>query len=424
MFFFCAYFIIKKMSSSLRKWLQVSIFNLMLIALIGVILRYKIAFSLPFIDQKYLLHGHSHFAFAGWITQALMALLVAYLSEKSGENYFKKYRWLLYANLVTAYGMLLTFPLQGYAFSSILFSTLSIFVSYVFAVNFLRDSRKIKDRNTGHGWFTIAILCNAVSSIGPFALSYMMATKNIQQNWYLASIYFFLHFQYNGWFFFACMGLLHYQLSKYGVTSYALKRVFILFAIALLPAFFLSVLWWPIPSWIYILVVIAAICQLAGWWLLIRLLQQQLSQIKKKLSTVSKYLFILCAIAFTIKLCLQAGSVIPSLSNLAFGFRPIVIGYLHLVLLGVISIFIISYTTTNKLITVNRPTITGFIIFTAGIFINELLLMIQGVAGLNYEGVPFIHVFLLASAIILLAGMLIVNYGQIRYKDDRSHKIR
>ena len=87
----------------------------MLVAFIGVILRYKIAFSLPFIDQKNLLHGHSHFAFAGWITQALMALLVACLSEQANKNFFQKYRWILYANLVTAYGMLVAFLIQGYA---------------------------------------------------------------------------------------------------------------------------------------------------------------------------------------------------------------------------------------------------------------------------------------------------------------------
>ena len=97
----------------LQRWLKICLFNLLLVATIGVILRYKIAFSLPFIDQKHLLHGHSHFAFAGWITQALMVLLVAYLAKKKGENTFKKYRFILNANLVTAYAMLIAFPIEG-----------------------------------------------------------------------------------------------------------------------------------------------------------------------------------------------------------------------------------------------------------------------------------------------------------------------
>ena len=49
------------------KWLRISLFNLMLVAFLGMILRYKILFSLPFLDQKHLLHAHSHFAFSGWV---------------------------------------------------------------------------------------------------------------------------------------------------------------------------------------------------------------------------------------------------------------------------------------------------------------------------------------------------------------------
>ena len=49
-------------------WLKFSVFNFCIVALIGVLMRYKIAYSLPFLDQKFLQHGHSHFAFYGWIT--------------------------------------------------------------------------------------------------------------------------------------------------------------------------------------------------------------------------------------------------------------------------------------------------------------------------------------------------------------------
>src|SRR5580765_6316496 len=134
------------MSASLRNWLKISLVNLMLVAFMGIVLRYKIAFSLPFIDEKYLLHSHSHFAFAGWITQALMALMVQWLSQYKGIGVYKKYRWLLYSNLITAYGMLISFILVGYAFWFILFSTLSIFVSYSFAILFWKDLRTLENK--------------------------------------------------------------------------------------------------------------------------------------------------------------------------------------------------------------------------------------------------------------------------------------
>ena len=40
--------------------------------------------------------------------------------------FFRKYKWIFIANLLSAYGMLLSFPWQGYNSVSIIFSTLSI----------------------------------------------------------------------------------------------------------------------------------------------------------------------------------------------------------------------------------------------------------------------------------------------------------
>ncbi|MEP7258929.1 MAG: hypothetical protein ABI687_11075 [Flavitalea sp.] len=397
-------------------------FNLMLVALIGIILRYKIAFSLPFIDQKSLLHAHSHFAFAGWVTQALMALLINYLSEINNKDYFKKYQWILYGNLITAYGMLFTFSFFGYTFPSILFSTLSVFTSYFFAVHYWRDLNKLKTINNSIYCFKTAVIFNALSSLGPFSLAYMMASKNIHTNGYLASVYFFLHFQYNGWFFFACLGLLSHQLIKYGAAKQKLNAIYWLFTIACVPAYFLSALWLPIPEWLYTLIIIAVFLQLAGWVLLLNSIKTMLVSIKNSISKLSQRLFLLCAIACTIKFCLQSASVIPSLSKLAFGFRPIVIGYLHLVLLAIITLFILAYIITFQYVQTNTSTIKGAVIFTIGIIINEVLLMLQGVADIGNQELPFINPSLLAAALVLFSGMLMINYGQRISKDDPAHK--
>ena len=203
------------MEFQIRRWLQVSFFNLLLVSLLGSLLRYKIAFSFPLLDQKYLLHSHSHFAFAGWITQALMALMVQWLSQYKGSGVYKKYRWLLYANLITAYGMLIFFIVEGYAFWSILFSTLSIFVSYSFAILFWKDLRTLEHKTISSYWYKAALIFSVVSSAGAFSLAFMMANKVIHEKWYLGAVYFFLHFQYNGWFFFSGMGLLFSVMEKW-----------------------------------------------------------------------------------------------------------------------------------------------------------------------------------------------------------------
>ena len=72
---------------NLNHWIKISLFSLLVVALLGVLMRYKIAFELPFIAQKNIQHAHSHFAFAGWVTQLLMVLMVNYLSKKCNQIY-------------------------------------------------------------------------------------------------------------------------------------------------------------------------------------------------------------------------------------------------------------------------------------------------------------------------------------------------
>lgn len=396
------------MNRFLNRWLTISFLNLLLVAFLGFVLRYKIAFYLPFIEQKHVLHSHSHFAFSGWITQTLMVLLVYFLSLKNGENIIKKYRWLLYANLITSYGMLVCFIIQGYAFFSISFSTLSIFVSYFFAVKFWKDLNRIKEKQLSHLWFKSALTFGALSSIGAFGLAFMMATKMNDQNWYLVSIYFYLHFQYNGWFLFAGMGLLADKLESIVTAQKSLRYAFLLFCFACIPAYLLSVLWVPFLGSIYLILIAAVIAQLAGWILMLKVFVRNKVFINQQFSKYGKVLLILSAIAFTIKLLLQSGSIHPELSQLSYGFRSIIIGYLHLVLLAVTSIFIIGYIISFELIPITKKLIIGIFIFVSGIIINELLLMVQGVAALTYTGTPYINELLLATAIILFSGILIM----------------
>ena len=392
------------MNNFLSKWLSISFLNLFLVAFLGFILRYKITYYLPISNQRYILHSHSHFAFSGWITQSLMVLMIYNLSSKIGEHVFEKYRPILYANLICSYGMLISFIIQGYGIFSISFSTLSIFVFIAFAIYFWKDLNWIKKKATSILWFKAALTFGIISSMGAFSLSYLMANKITDQNWYLASTFFFLHFQYNGWFLFAGMGLLSDQLEFLIHERKKLYTIFYLFVFACIPVYFLSMLWIPFSVIIYLILIVAVISQLIAWAIMLNILSKNRIEISKQFSSQGKALLILSGIAFTIKLLLQTGSIHPALSQLFYGFRPIIIGYLHLVLLGVTSIFIIGYIISLKLIVINKLLITGTIVFVAGIIINELLLMVQGVAALNYTVIPYINEMLLWAAIILLSG--------------------
>lgn len=125
-----------------------------------------------------------------------------------------------------------------------------------------------------------------------------------------------------------------------------------------------------------------------------------------------RYILLFVGFALTIKLLLQLSSTIPSLSQLAFGFRPIVIAYLHLVLLAVISVFILAYLYTFKLISVNRLTPIAFSVFVIGVFLNELVLAVQGIAAFGYIAVKYVNETLFGVSLLLLLGAILMALSQ------------
>ena len=323
------------------KWSSLSLISLLLVSLLGVVMRYKIGFEFPWFNQKNLQHAHSHFAFSGWVSQTLMFILFYFIRPFIEEKSKKKYHLLLGVNLLIAYGMFFSFAAHGYDALSITFSTGSILVSFVFISVFFRDLKLVPDTHPSKNWFKASLIFSFISSAGTFSLAYMMATKNIHQNEYLASVYWYLHFQYNGWFFFACMGIFQDYLLKKFPEYKANPIVFKMFAYSCIPALGLSLLWMKLAMAVWIIVFLAALFQVIAWVIFLKQLNQLsfLQQLNTKIG--EKYLWMILGLALSIKLFLQLGSTIPEVSTLAFGFRPIVIAYLHLVLLGIISLFLL-----------------------------------------------------------------------------------
>ena len=384
-----------------------------LVALYGLLMRYKIAFDFPFFEQKNLLHAHSHFAFSGWISHLLYCGLFIAVKDQINAIKHRNYILLINANLLIAFGMLIFFTKQGYGNISIVFSTLSIMIAVVYAWIFIRDTQALSAVRQARMWAATGLLLNIVSAAGPLSLGYMMATRNIQQDIYLASVYYYLHFQYNGWFFFGAMALVINCLPKLDVSF---KRYFRWFLITVFPTFLLSVLWIKLPMWLYMIAVFAAVAQLIAWLVMLMKIR---SAFKEKCTNVHQtivLLFYISAIAITIKFVLQAISVIPQLSQFVFGIRSIVIAYLHLVLLGGFSLFFIGYMLASKWIHLsNRAKITLFL-FVAGVMANEILLGVQGFASFFLLLVPYINESLFGAAILLFLGAGGMFFSQVNRK--------
>ena len=393
------------MKLDIKFWLRFSLINLCIVAFLGVLMRYKIGFEFPFLNQKNLQHSHSHFAFTGWISHTLMTLMIYYLQSRIADFTGNKYKKVLIANLICSYGMLIFFIIQGYGSLSILFSTSSIIISYVFSYYYFKDLKQIDQNLLSKNWFKAALFFNIISSLGTFYLAYMMASKNLVQDLYLSSIYYYLHFQYNGWFFFACMGLFFGLLNLKKTDHPFYETAFKLFAAACIPAYFLSILWLDFPVWLYVITALSAIIQVYAWFKLVLVLIKTRRNFFENYTLLLRYILLFVGLALSVKLLLQLGSTIPFISDLAFGFRPIVIAYLHLVLLAVISLFLLFYIYANALFIIDKKIKFGILLFTIGVLLNEIVLAVQGIASFSYTVIPYVNETLFGIALLLLFGI-------------------
>ena len=389
-----------------RFWIRILLINLSIVALIGVLMRYKIAFPFPHFNQKYLQEAHSHFAFSGWISQTIYVLIIQLFRSNLSSLKEKTYQYLLMANLVCAYGMLVAFAIQGYGTVSIFFASASLVIGYAFSYIAYLDAIRLERHHPSKNWIKAAIVFGILSTIGTIVLSHMMATKQYDQTTYLGSVFLYLHFQYNGWFMFACFALFLDQIKENLYHNKQLRFAFWAFVLSGIPAYFLSTLWARIPDWLYVLVVLAAISQMTGWWLFIRVLLQHIAFLKQLFQKVVSYLFLIVALALTLKLLLQLASTIPFVSKLAFGFRPIVIAYLHLVLLLILTVFLLTFLYHKGYIRSTRLATAALFVFVIGVILNETVLATEGIAAFSYTIIPWVNEILFVVAIVIATGAI------------------
>lgn len=376
-------------------------------------MRYKIGFEFPFFSQKYLLHAHSHFAFSGWVSQVLMVLMTYVLKNQLSEDRKRHYQYVFLANLVDSYGMLVSFTIQGYGVFSIIFSTLSIVILFVFSYLLIQDLRR-NNLVSSNWWFIAALIFNVLSVFGTAKLVGLMAAKQVaqNQNTYLASIFWYLHFQYNGWFFFGLMGVFSHWLEK----KYAFKispKIFYLFAASCIPTYGLSALWAKLPVWVYAITVIGTVLQTYAWLLLLKDLVNNKLKLFKNMLQIRNLLFTVFIVSATTKFVLQLVSIFPAVNQLAFSYRPITIAYLHLVLLAMVSVFLIYLCIVNGLLETNLRFRAGIITFVFGVVLNEVVLLIQGISFLSYNLLPGINELLFGIAVLIFLGIAQLFFSQI-----------
>jgi hypothetical protein len=369
-------------------------------ATLGLVLRWNFISPVSGLTFTYWLHAHSHSMFLGWVFNFLS---LVFIHEHVDGCQRKKYLILFGIIQLLLLGMLISFPLQGYGLYSIIISSLHTVSVAVFSFWFFRDTRKSAFDLSR--WFArISLLLFLLSSLGPFVLAPLAANGLTHTKWYYFAVYFYLHFQYNGVFTFGLLSLLFGLLASWGVSVQLLlaKRLAYLMLISCFLGYALSTLWAQTPLFFNIIGVLAALIQCAAFIVLLKTFRSIPASVTSKVTSVSKILFSVAFLSFTAKLLLQLLSAHPQMAQLAYNTRNYVMAYLHMVLLGMISTFLVAWSVEMKWI--RTPSVSSVIIFLIGFVGTECLLMTPWPLNHALMNVPNL-LFLCSVLLVLAIGM-------------------
>jgi hypothetical protein len=395
------------------KLVRISLFFLLVIALLGTLMRGAVYIQIP-LSYVHMLHSHSHTAFQGWIYTAMILIIVKlFLTNRQIQK--GRYSLQFKFTCIVVLGILISFALQGYGLYSIIFSSLFQILNYWFIFTLLRDLKKnpiCPDMHTAKPQKTqvqvsplfikTSMMLGLLSTLAPWFIGILSAKGLAETESYQSFIFFFLHFQYNGWFLFASLGIFFKWLESDGEKyNYQKAKLFYyLFAAAVIPAWALSLLGMSYSRYILIPAVIAASLQLLS----LMPFFQSITDVYKRWQSKSIWVrvFLVSSLAaFCIKICLQ-------FHEYAFFNRSVIIAYLHLSLIGVITFFFLSVMIHFQWLRVHLFTKAGCILLSVGFISSEALLASSGV-GVLYEplGLLIFSILMALGVLLLLAGTFI-----------------
>ncbi|MBJ7881167.1 hypothetical protein [Gelidibacter salicanalis] len=382
-----------------KKLIAVCLINFLIAALMGLALRYIFVQPLG-INFRYLTHAHSHVAMLGWVYLMLYLLIVHYFIPEKKPIYNR----LFWVTQFAVIGMMVSFPFTGYAAISITFSCLHIFCSYYF-VRLVWKNHKVTSSPI-RKLLKSSLVFMVLSTIGVWCLGPAVAILGQASAFYQIAIQFFLHFQFNGWFMLAVLAVF---LHQFPIDNSALfKQFFNTLIAATILTFALPVSWFLYhPLWL-IINGLGVLLQLLSGYYFILLLKPHWTTFWSGISTLTKALYGLALISFILKIVLQTASIIPLVAQMAHQYRNFVIGFIHLMMLGVISGFLFAfllqkYSKTNT----NKSLSFGIYTFILGFVSTEILLILQGIFYFFGWGMlPQYYLILLLCSIFLPLGIL------------------
>ena len=379
-------------------------------ALYGLLMRWNFAFPTKFIPYQNLLQSHSHVAFLGWgYLSVIVAIIYYFVSDADRQK--KAYKITLGILMVVIPLMLISFPLGGYKVFSIVLLSVFGLTSYVLSFRILKD---LQGNNTSAKLIRYGIYYYLLSSLATWFLAFVIVTQG-KTDLYYNTVYFYLHFLYNGFFVFALFGLLFKILENQQIIiSEKLQKGFFFFLnIACIPAYALSVLWSDVPFVFNIIGFVASALQLISLVFLIKIIRQAFFQINWRFT--SKLLLNFAMVSYSLKIISQILSAFPYIVEKSLALKPFfIIGYLHLFTLGFLSVLLFLIVDQLGKINLQKPTSkVGIFLFLSGVFITESLLFLQGFLFLfQFNAIENYSFFLLIFSFLMVIGLLVIYMNQ------------
>lgn len=362
-------------SASLRPWFAVALVNLAVAAIIGCVLRSIYVVEIPYVRFKPLLHAHSHVAMLGWV---FIALLVFLLEDADDGRSRRRHRLLFFLVQIAVLGMLISFPIQSYGPVSISFTTLHLLLSYVLAVLAWRGTRSWLAAGS-RKLVRIAVWMMVISTIGVWSMAPLLANGLFGTEWYYWSIQFFLHFQFNGWFWFAALALWSRWAETHGIAEALDPLTIRLWLISAVLTFALAIAWSERHWSIIAINSLGVLIQLwAGWRTAVSIRRAQVG-LHSKAQLWAWRCVTYALIGMGLKVLMQTMVAVPQVAVMAFTIRNYVIGFIHLNMLGAISMMLFAmallrgwFVPTDRLVRI------GLSLFTGGMLLSEAALFLQG----------------------------------------------
>ena len=398
----------------LIRWTHSALLSFIFAGLLGLLMRLAFVYELPeWINYSHIKHAHSHVAMLGWLYSGLFIFIV-----HNFRLYHKIYKTLFWLTQISILGMLIGFWFQGYAAVSISFSALHIFLSYAFIINVFRDLKSTRQKGFAVKFLKAALLFMFVSTLGIWAIGPILNMSEGRSALYYGAIQFFLHFQFNGWFIFAIIALFLKLMEQKNVSfdEKKMKGFFSLLTVSCIFSFALAITWSTPEHYIFWINSFGVVIQFVALYFLIKLIWPLKNKLKRIFSPWVFLMLSLSFVALIIKIAIQTLVAIPDIATISYTVRNFVIGFIHLLMLGSLSLFLIAMISI-QIAEPEKSNKIGIYIFLSGFTLSELLLFVQGVFLWGAKGfIPYYDISLFISSLFMILGIIIYFFRLFNLK--------